>query len=138
GGAVTLRSNLALRREEPAYSLEELCEASGSEESFIGILVEYRLIDGPVKPGVVFTESDLEIARICQLVARYGVEARNLRLVASSIEREAAVLEQVATPSLRSTHADKREYGEMILGELGGLFSQLMHLLLYKELRKLL
>lgn len=138
GATVPLRSNLALRREEPVYSLEELCEASGSDESFVRILVEYRLIDGPVKPGVIFTESDLETARICQLLARYGVEARNLRLVASSIEREAAVLEQVTTPSLRSTHPDKREHGERILGELGGLFAQLMHLLLYKELRKLL
>jgi DNA-binding transcriptional MerR regulator len=137
-GPLTLRSNLTLRHEEPVYTFEELCGSSGSNESLIRVLIDYRLLDGPVKPGAMFTESDLETARICEFLARYGVEPRNLRLVASSIEREAAVLEQITTPSLRSTHADKREYGERALGELGGLFSQLMHLLLYKELRKFL
>ena len=32
----------------------------------------------------------------------------------------------------------KREYGERMLADLGALFSQLLHLLLYKELRRLL
>jgi DNA-binding transcriptional MerR regulator len=137
-GALAGRSSLVLRREEPAYTLEELCETAGASESFVRMLVEYRLIDGPVQPGIVFTESDVETARICQLLARFGVEPRNLRLLSSSTEREAAIFEQVATPSLRSTHPDKREYGENMLGELGALSSQLTHLLLYKELRKLL
>jgi hypothetical protein len=39
---------------------------------------------------------------------------------------------------LKSSHPDKREYGEKILEDLGALLSQLMQLLLYKELRKLL
>jgi hypothetical protein len=54
------------------------------------------------------------------------------------MEREASLIEQVTTPSLRSSHADKREYGEKMLEDLGALLSQLNHLLLYKELRKLL
>ncbi|MBN1153196.1 MAG: MerR family transcriptional regulator [Dehalococcoidia bacterium] len=137
-GALPAHINLTLRREEPVYNLEELCDASGSTESFVQMLIEYRLIDGPLKSGPSFTESDLETARICQLLARYGMEPRNLRLVASSTEREAAVLEQVATPSLKSSHPDKRDYGEKMLEELGSLVSQLVHLLLYKELRRLL
>jgi DNA-binding transcriptional MerR regulator len=127
------RSGFALRREDAVYTLDELCEAAGVNEAFLRMLLEYRLIDGSPRPGAVFTESDLETARICQLLARYGVEPRNLRLLSSSTERE-----QVATPSLRSTHPDKREYGEKMLADLGALFSQLVHLLLYKELRRLL
>lgn len=137
-GGLPVRTNLTLKKENPAYTLAELCEASGSTEAFVRMLVEYRLIDGSLKPGVSFTESDLETARICQLLARYGVEPRNLRLVASSTERESAILEQVATPSLKSTHADKREYGEKMLEELGSLVSQLVHLLMFKELRRFL
>ena len=137
-GIVALRPTLALHKEEAVYTLPELCEASGAEEAFVRMLIEYRLIEGPAKTGLAFTESDLETARLCQLLARHGVEPRNLRLLASSTEREAAVLEQVATPSLRSTHPDKREYGEKMLQDLGALVSQLVHLLLYKELRKLL
>ncbi len=95
-------------------------------------------MDRLAQSGPVLTESDLEIARICHLLARYGVEPRNLRLLSSSVEREAALIEQVTMPSLRSTHSDKREYGEKMLEDLGALLAQLLHLLLYKELRKLL
>ncbi|OFW57156.1 MAG: hypothetical protein A2133_08985 [Actinobacteria bacterium RBG_16_64_13] len=137
-GVVPVRPNLSLRREEPVYTVDELCEAAGISEAFLRVLLEYRLIDGSARPGAIFSESDLQTARICQLLARFGVEPRNLRLLSSSSEREAAILEQIATPSLRSTHPDKREYGERLLGDLGALFSQLVHLLLYKELRKLL
>ena len=85
-----------------------------------------------------FTESDLETARICQLLARFGVEPRNLRLLGSSVEREAALVEQITTPSSalhsRRQARIRREDG----GRPGSSLSQLMHLLLYKELRKLL
>jgi hypothetical protein len=100
--------------------------------------VEFRLVEPSASTGAAFTDTDLEIARICQLLARFGVEPRNLRLLSSSAEREAAVIEQVAAPSLRSTHPDKREHGQKVLGDLGSLCSQLMHFLLYKELRKAL
>jgi DNA-binding transcriptional MerR regulator len=133
-----VRPSSLLKREEPVYTWGEVCETAGVDEAFLRMLLEYRLIDRPSQSGVVFTESDLETARICHLLARFGVEPRNLRLLGSSVEREAALLEQVATPSLRSTHPDKREYGEKMLEDLGGLLSHLIHLVLYKELRKLL
>jgi DNA-binding transcriptional MerR regulator len=132
-------SGPSLKREEPAYSWEEACEAAGVDEQFLRMLAEYRLIHRPSQQsGPVLTDSDLEIARICQMLARYGVEPRNLRLLGSSVEREAALLEQIATPELRSTHPDRREYGERMLEDLGALLSQLLHLLLFKELRNLL
>ncbi len=108
------------------YTQEEVCENAGIDAAFLRLLVEYRLIDRPGQQGAVFTESDLEIARICQLLVRFGVEPRNLRLLSSSVEREAALVEQITTPSLRSTHADKREYGEKMVEDLGSLLSQLM------------
>jgi hypothetical protein len=129
----------SLKREEAAYSWEEAGEAAGVDEQFLRMLAEYRLIHRPAQQsGTVLTDSDLEIARICHLLARYGVEPRNLRLLGSSVEREAALLEQIATPGLRSTHPDRREYGERMLEDLGALLSQLLHLLLFKELRDLL
>jgi DNA-binding transcriptional MerR regulator len=131
---IALRPSLALRREESTYTWREVCQA----DAFLRALVEYHLVDRAAESGPVFTETDAEIARICQVLARFGVEPRNLRLLSSSAEREAAILEQVATPSLRSTHPDKREYGAKILEDLGAMFSQLLHLLLYRELRRLL
>lgn len=133
-----LRPGRVLKREEPVYTWEEAREAAGVEDQFLRLLVEYRMIDRPAQAGAALTESDLEIARICHLLARFGVEPRNLRLLGSSIEREASLIEQVATPSLRSSHPDKREHGEKMLEDLGALLSRLLRLLLYKELRRLI
>jgi DNA-binding transcriptional MerR regulator len=137
-GSARLGRTPTLNREDAVYTQEEICENAGIEAAFLRVLVEYRLIDRHAQQGAGFSESDLEIARICQLLVRFGVEPRNLRLLGSSVEREAALVEQITTPSLRSAHADKREYGEKMVEDLGSLLSQLMHHLLYKELRKLL
>ena len=137
-GSAPIRTTPVLRKEEPTYAWEEAPEAAGVDEEFFRMLVEFRLIDRVAQNGPVLAESDLEIARICHLLARFGVEPRNLRLLSSSMERAASLIEQVTTPTLRSTHPDKREYGEKMLEDLGALLSQLNHLLLYKELRKLL
>ncbi|MGI5939590.1 MAG: MerR family transcriptional regulator [Thermoleophilia bacterium] len=136
--ATPLRTGAVLKREKPIYSWDEAPEAAGVDADFFRILAEYRLVDRSGQSGPVLTESDLEIARICHLLAGFGVEPRNLRLLSSSVEREAALIEQVTMPSLRSTHPEKRAHGEKMLDDLGALLSQLLHLLLYKELRKLL
>lgn len=136
--AARMGASASLKREDEVYTQDEICENAGIDSAFLRVLVEYRLIERRGQQGAVFTEGDLEIARICQLLVRFGVEPRNLRLLSSSVEREAALVEQISTPSLRSTHADKREYGEKMVEDLGSLLSQLMQLLLYKELRKLL
>lgn len=133
-----LGASSGLKREDTVYTQEELCENAGIDAAFLRTLLEYRLIERHAQQGAAFTESDLEIGRICQLLVRFGVEPRNLRLLGSSVEREAALVEQITAPSLRSSHADKREYGEKMVDDLGSLLSQLMQLLLYKELRKLL
>ena len=136
--SVRLGASPSLKREDAVYTQEEISENAGIDAAFLRLLVEYRLIERHGQMGAVFTESDLDIARICQLLVRFGVEPRNLRLLGSSVEREAALVEQITAPSLRSTHADKREYGEKMVEDLGSLLSQLMQLLLRKELRKLL
>jgi DNA-binding transcriptional MerR regulator len=136
--SVPIRTTPVLRHEEPVYTWEEAPEAAGVDSEFFRVLAEYRLVERHGGPGPTLTESDLEIARICHLLAQFGMEPRNLRLLSSSVEREAALIEQVTTPLLRSAHSDKREHGEKMLEDLGALLSQLLHLLLYKELRKLL
>jgi DNA-binding transcriptional MerR regulator len=128
----------SLKREDAVYTQEEICENAGVDANFLRLLIEYRLIERHGQLGPVFTDGDVETARICQLLVRFGVEPRNLRLLSSSVEREAALVQQITTPSLRSAHADKREYGEKMVEDLGALLSQLMQLLLFKELRKLL
>lgn len=133
-GGQTIR----LIREEPVYTLEGLCGAGAVDEEFVLGLTEFRLIERQRESGAMFGESDLEVVRICQRLARYDVEPRHLRILSSAAEREAAFIEQLATPSLRSAHADRKEYGLETVEELGSLLSQLMHLLLRKELQRII
>lgn len=136
--AAPIQTTRVLKREEPVYTWEEAPKAAGVDDEFFRTLAEFHLVDRTTASGPSLGESDLEIARICHLLSRFGLEPRNLRLLSSSVEREAALIEQITTPALKSTHPDKREYGEKMLQDLGALLSQLLHLLLYKELRKLL
>jgi hypothetical protein len=129
---------MKLSRQKPLYTLEELCAAVGADEDFVLTLVEFRLIERSADSGPVFTESDVETVRVCYRLARFDLEPRNLRILSSAAEREASLIEQVATPSLRSSHADRKQHGIEMVEDLGALFAQLMQLLLRRELERLL
>lgn len=128
-----------LRREEGAHSWAEALEITGVSEDLLRALAEFHLFEGRGPTGEpVLTDTDLEVVRICDVLATHGVEPRNLRVLRSSAEREASLLAQVAAPSLRSAHEERREEGERLLGDLGSLMARLLDLLLYKELVRLL
>jgi DNA-binding transcriptional MerR regulator len=136
-GAVLGRTQapMTLTVEQPSYSMEDMCEALGVEEEFILGLLEFRLIErATTDSGLAFADSDLEAARICHRLARFQMEPRHLRAVSSAAERQAGLIEQVATPALRSGHADRKEYGQETVQELGALFAQLAQILLRREL----
>jgi DNA-binding transcriptional MerR regulator len=127
-----------LRKDESTYTWREALELSNVSEEFLYSLNEFHLFDrrGPTGEPIL-TDTDLEVVGICDMLARHGVEPRNLRLLRSSAEREAAMLGQIATPALRSAHAERREQGERLLADLGSLMTRLLDLLLYKELTRL-
>ena len=126
-----------LRAEERVVSWEEVAENTGIPLAFLQLLAEYRLIEGRRGGEGRLTETDLDIARMCHLLSRFGVEPRNLKLLRSSVEREASLLTQVVAPDLRSAHDDRRSQGERTLLDLASLVGQLVDHLLYKELRRL-
>lgn len=127
-----------LRRPESRRPWDEVLEETGVERDFVDRLAEFRLIEGsPRSADGTAGETDMEIIQICKVLARFGVEPRNLRLLRSSAEREAALLEQVVSAQLRSSHPERREEGEQNLQELGALTARLIELILYRELRRL-
>jgi DNA-binding transcriptional MerR regulator len=126
-----------LHRHERTFTWDEAADMTGIDVALLRQLSEHRLVEGGLGGEGRLTETDLEIARMCGLLARFGVEPRNLRLLRSSVEREAALLEQVVAPDLRSPHQDRRAKGEQTLQDLATLLTQLLDHLLYKELRRL-
>ncbi len=127
-----------LKRDEPVYTWDQALSITGVSESFLRALAEFHLFDAAT-PVVEtrLSEPDLEVVRICSLLSRHGVEPRNLRVLSSSAEREAALLAQVVAPSMRSANKDRREEGVRALADLGSLMARLLDLLLYRELSRL-
>ena len=142
GGMLAARTSLfaspaTLQQPEERLTWDDALADGGGGEAFLRQLAEFRLIEAGPPNSPTVTATDAEIAQICALLAHYGVEPRNLRVLLSSAEREAALLSQALAPSLRSQHPERREEGLKLLQEFAGLLARLLDLLLYKELRRL-
>jgi DNA-binding transcriptional MerR regulator len=127
---------------EPAtrrYATGELIEYTGVDERLVRELVEYGLIKGETRDGVShYDELEREIVRAVGELTRYGVAPRNLRVFRTSADREAALLEQILAPSLRSRNRERKEEAIEALESLAAVVSHLKHLLLVRDLRSLL
>lgn len=119
-------------------TLEELIEETGITAEQAAELAEHGLLD-PHKGSVgetLYDETDTDIARACVELARFGVHGRNLRVFRSSADREAALLEQLIGPSLRSHDSARRREAIDNLENLASVTGHLKHLLLIKDLRR--
>ena len=84
-----------------------------------------------------YDENEREIIRAAVELARYGVSGRNLRLFKTSADRESSLLEQIFAPSLRSRSAERRKEAIESLENLTGVTTHMKHLLLVRDLRKI-
>src|SRR5215212_5644473 len=83
------------------------------------------------------TGTDREIIRAVTELKRFGVGGRNLRVFRTSADREAALLEQILAPALRSRNPERRKEAVEALENLAAIAAHLKHLLLIRDLRKL-
>jgi len=65
------------------------------------------------------------------------VGGRNLRVFRTSADREAALLQQILAPSLRSRNPERRREALEVLENLATIASHLKYLLLIRDLRKI-
>jgi DNA-binding transcriptional MerR regulator len=120
------------------YSLADLIEYTGVDERLVRELEDYGVIRGETRDGVRrYDELEREIVRVVGELTRYGVAPRNLRVFRTSADREAALLEQILAPALRSRNHERRGEAIEALGNLAAVVSHLKHLLLIRDLRKL-
>ncbi len=93
---------------------------------------------GEAREGTRFyDETDREIVRSVTELARYGVAGRNLRVLRSSAEREAALLQQILAPALRSRNPERKREAVEALENLAAVASHLKHLMLVRDLRRI-
>jgi DNA-binding transcriptional MerR regulator len=120
------------------YRLEEILDETGADRSLVKELEDYGVIRGEKHDGEPFyDDTEREIVRAVTELKRFGVGGRNLRVFRTSADREAALLEQILAPALRSRNPERRKEAVEALENLAAIASHLKHLLLIRDLRKL-
>jgi DNA-binding transcriptional MerR regulator len=137
-GAALRRLTFSLRDRGALYSLEDVVEETGAEPRLISELEDYGIVQGEMRGGTrYYDETEREIVRAVNELARYGVGGRNLRVFKSSADRESALLQQILAPSLRSRNPERRKEAIEALENLAAVASHLKHLLLVRDLRRI-
>src|SRR5438874_2162213 len=117
---------------------EELLDEAGVSEGLLRELQEFGIVQPDRRDGrLVYDETDLEIVRAASELSQFGVAGRNLRVFVSSADREAALLQQLVGPALRSRSQARRKEAIENLESLAAVCGHLKHLLLVRDLRRL-
>jgi len=130
----------AITLEEPNewMAYDDVIEQTGATPAILRELEEFGIVQPQRREGNAFyDETDVEIVRAGTELARFGVGGRNLRMFRSSADREAALLEQIMGPSLSSRSPARRQEALESLEGLAATCTQLKHLLLVRDLRRL-
>jgi DNA-binding transcriptional MerR regulator len=132
------RRPTALSGEEEELGFRELCERAGITPELAKELEEYGLLE-PREDGSrkIYGAADADVAAACAKLSRYGVAPRHLRTFRHGADREAALLQQVVAPALRSRNPERRQAGLEELQNLAELAQELSQLLFWRDLRQM-
>jgi DNA-binding transcriptional MerR regulator len=126
------------RPAEEGHPLDDVVAQTGADAQLVRELEDYGLVRGEGRGGTrTYDSIEREIVRAAGELTRYGVAARNLRVFRTSADREAALLEQILGPALRSRNRERRKEAIETLESLAAVVSHLKHLLLVQDLRRL-
>jgi len=132
------RATVNMRSGGSFYRLQEVLDDTGADAALVKELEEFGVIKGERRDGeMLYDDTEREIVRATAELKRFGVGGRNLRVFRTSADREAALLEQILAPSLRSRNPERRKEAVQALENLAATASYLKHLLLIRDLRKL-
>jgi DNA-binding transcriptional MerR regulator len=139
GGTASLRRAGSVEAGKGSLAqIGDLVEQTGVGEELITDLEEWRLVQPRTVDGQkLYDDTDREIIKACAELARFGVAGRNLRVLRTSADREASLLEAVVGPALRSNNTNRRREAMENLETLAAACSNLTHLLLVRDLRRL-
>ena len=132
------RRRRAVGAPEEAVDLDELCAHAGVDAKTVRELEEFGLIEPHVEGRQrLYSETDVEIAVACDTLTRYGIAPRHLRAFRTAADREAALIEALVAPALRSRNVDRRRAGMEDLQQLAETAQELSQLLFARNVRRL-
>jgi DNA-binding transcriptional MerR regulator len=125
------RATATLGEHDDGVDVDDLCVRAGVDPTRARELEQFGLLEQP------YTELDVEIAAVCERLARYGIAPRHLRAFRTAADREAGLLEALVLPSLRSRNPERRRAGLDDLRALTEAAQELSQLLLGRTVRRL-
>ena len=132
------RATVAMKSGGSLYPLDQVLEETGADAALVKELEDYGVIKAEKYDGEkLYDDTEREIVRAVTELKRFGVGGRNLRVFRTSADREAALLEQILAPALRSRNVERRKEAMQALENLAATASYLKHLLLIRDLRKI-
>ena len=138
GAGKERRRRRSLVAGEEELDLGELCERAGITADRARELEDFGLLEPRVEEGQrLYAESDVDIAAACEALARFGIDARNLRAFRTAADRESGLLQTVIAPALRSRNAERRQAALGDLQRLAQSAGELADLLLRRNVRRL-
>jgi DNA-binding transcriptional MerR regulator len=121
---------------EGELELSQLCERAGIAPDFARQLEDFGLLTARLDGGRRYYRfSDADIAAACGRLAQYGVDARHLRTFRTTAGRQAAFLEQLVAPALRSRNPERHKEGLEDLKALAAVSQELAQLLFWRDVR---
>jgi DNA-binding transcriptional MerR regulator len=109
---------LLVDRPAAPLSRRELLEATGLDEARLAELEDFGLVR---RSGRQYGPDALDAVRAIVALDRYGVQARHLRVLRASAERETALIEQVVAPTLRQRSPGARDRAGQTAREIAAL-----------------
>jgi DNA-binding transcriptional MerR regulator len=120
-----------------AFSVGELCGASGAPPGLIAALEEFGLICSITVGGVrSYDEDALAIAHLASSFAEFGVEPRHLAVLKRAADRQGELYAQAVGPLMRQRNPAAREQAQARLDELVELGTTLQTVFVKASVRR--
>jgi DNA-binding transcriptional MerR regulator len=104
--------------QESPLTRRALLEATGLDDARLAELEDFGLVR---RSGRLYGPDALKAARAIVALDRYGVQARHLRVLRASAERETALIEQVVAPTLRQRSPGARDRAGQTAREIAAI-----------------
>lgn len=125
----------SLDQEGEPLDRTELLKRSKLEEGELDALIDIGLIR-PIRDSVVFPPEAGLVAMEAKRLMEQGLEARHLRTVRLSAEREADLLEQLVAPLLKASNPEAKARAKDVLESTSDSVQAMHRALLALELRQ--
>jgi DNA-binding transcriptional MerR regulator len=130
------RRSVGVLGHEEEIDEAELCERASVSPEFVRQLEEFGLVVSRTEGGErIYSETDADVAAVCARLTRFNIDARHLRIFVTGAGRQAALVEQLVAPGLRSRNAERRKNALEDVEALSRIAQELSHLLLVRDLR---